>query len=168
MHYIFSDDEPTVLPPSQSILIDLEAATVKDDDSSGNANQSWAVKTASSLSPTFAITSAALEGEGILKIEGVQREPVSSSRHLGRSQDKDNLNKSKEGRGEDVDGLVDEFRRRMGVLRRVVEQGERSISPLVKEGLGRDDELQDNKEKQGGSVSRSAESEKDKDKTEES
>jgi hypothetical protein len=125
VHYIFSDDDPTIVPPSRSILVDLEA------NSDGGSNK-WNVRSASSLGGDFAVTEARIEGEGVLKVEGVQREVVGS------------LEKSTEGK-EDLDGLLGDFRRRMGVLKTVVQQGERNAAHLK---MGEEQEAQEAQEQQ--------------------
>ncbi|RFU78860.1 hypothetical protein TARUN_3341, partial [Trichoderma arundinaceum] len=112
-------------------------------------NGKWTVSWASSLTPDFAITASQLSlqqhgssgsgsgGDGteaeagsaasvMLRVEGVEREavdpkpdslPASGSGIVGR---------------EDVDYLTEEFKRRMGVLKKVVDEGERRRETLGK------------------------------------
>lgn len=93
----------------------------------------------------------------------MQREVVAAQGPpLGRS--KDGLGRSVEGR-EDVEGLLEDFRRRMGVLDKVVEQGERSVGHLKirqeeqqEEGL----EPQQQQPQEQGGLSQSGDRGKDK------
>ncbi|KAF7561848.1 hypothetical protein G7046_g2296 [Stylonectria norvegica] len=144
IHYLFADDDPSILttpavddPSHRAVIVDLAAAPA---DAPGR----WAVSWASSLSGDFAVTAAGVavqqnEGEAgalMLRVEGVEREPVdlkpeslpsSGSGALGR---------------EDVEGLAEEFKRRMGVLKKVVGEGERRRD-VVAAGEGDDDEADD-------------------------
>ncbi|KAF4507499.1 hypothetical protein G6O67_003991 [Ophiocordyceps sinensis] len=146
VQYIFSDDDPSVLSappgpaaaaagpdagPHRPVLVDLAPSP---------DGSSWTVAWASSLSPEFALTASRLEPApqqqhepaepdaassaapgGVLRLEGVEREPVDAR--------PESLHGSASGSGtvgrEDVDALADDFRRRMGVLRRVVGEAER-------------------------------------------
>lgn len=130
IHYLFSDDDPSILahasaaddPSHRPIVVDLAPAPSND-------SSRWSISWASSLSPDFAVTSSQVaiqhaegdsEADGgalMLRLEGVEREPVefipdslpaSGSGALGR---------------EDVEGMVEDFRRRMGTLRKVVDEG---------------------------------------------
>ncbi|KJZ77499.1 hypothetical protein HIM_03223 [Hirsutella minnesotensis 3608] len=145
LQYIFSDDDPSILAnppaptgpdgrPHRTLLIDLAPSA---------DNSRWAVAWASSLSPDFAVTGARLaehqQAEGgetsssttatgsggggggggsvVLRVEGVEREPVDP-------RPESPLPASASGSGivgrEDVETLAEDFRRRMGVLRKVV------------------------------------------------
>ncbi|KAM4058093.1 hypothetical protein HRG_010953 [Hirsutella rhossiliensis] len=141
VQYLFSDDDTSVLadppPPAiagpdghahRPVLVDLAPSP---------DGSSWTVAWASSLSPDFALTTSRLEPApqqqheadasssaapgGVLRLEGVEREPVDAR--------PESLPGSASGSGtvgrEDVDALADEFRRRMGVLRKVVGEAER-------------------------------------------
>lgn len=132
IHYLFSDDDPSVLNHVSAADDRTHRAIVVDlAETSANDSNRWSVSWASSVSPEFAITSSQIalqqsegdqEAEGgalMLRLEGVEREPVdvnpdslpaSSSGSLGR---------------EDVEGMADDFRRRMGVLKKIVGEGER-------------------------------------------
>ncbi|KAH6900043.1 hypothetical protein B0T10DRAFT_13768 [Thelonectria olida] len=138
IHYIFSDDDPSILaaaaaadPAShRSLVVDLEPAA------EGSANR-WAVSWASSLSRDFAVTGsnvALQQNEGgddagdddrrgggslMLRVKGVEREPMEL-----RSDSLPSSGSGSLGR-EDVEGLTDDFRRRMAVLKKVVDEGEK-------------------------------------------
>ena len=149
VHYLFSDDDPSMLtsavaaatstttstdnPRDRALIVDLAPSP----DASG-----WSVSWASSLSPDFAVTSAQLQTQqeqqqqpddpthkqdqqrqqqqqqqqGMLRLEGVEREPADTRRTPADS--------TASGE-EDVEALMEDFRRRMGVLGRVVGEGER-------------------------------------------
>jgi hypothetical protein len=138
VHYLFSDDDPSILPapitpdPShRALVVDL----VHDATGTGG----WSVAWASSLSPDFAVAESSIsvvqqgdrdDGSIMLKIDGVEREPVntrSSNTGEGGGGGGSPSNSGASGTvgKEDVDILVDDFRRRMGVLRRVVGQGDK-------------------------------------------
>ncbi|KAF5004659.1 hypothetical protein FDECE_8863, partial [Fusarium decemcellulare] len=133
IHYLFSDDDPSLLanpadaadPSHRALVVDLAPAAEGD---SGR----WAVSWAASLTPDFAVTKsnvAVQQNEGdddgrnggalMLRVEGVEREPVEMR--------PDSLPSSGSGAigGEEVDILADDFRRRMGVLKKVVDEGEK-------------------------------------------
>lgn len=109
----------------------------------------------------------------MLRVEAVQRELVvdglgrkGSKEALGRKTSKEGLGRSREGWGsgrEDTEGLVEDFRRRMGVLKRVVDQTENSVKHLRVADEKEDDQGQPQHD---NSASRSAE--KGEDKTEDS
>lgn len=135
VHYIFSDDDPSAIlsaTTDRSIVVDL---ALEDDPASSAQTPRWSVSCASSLTDAFAVTDAHLgkrpspqdqqdqpaqtprrAAEDMLYIEGVQREPV------------------RDGGGDEasapgLDGLVDEFHRRMGVINRVVAQAHKRQAP---------------------------------------
>ncbi|RGP60657.1 hypothetical protein FLONG3_10788 [Fusarium longipes] len=127
IHYLFSDDDHSVLstptqdPSDRALVVDLAPAP------EGSPNR-WAVSWASSLTPDFAVTESSVavqQSEGdenngaILRVEGVEREPVEAR--------PDSLPNSGSGAigGEDTDVLAEDFRRRMGVLKKVVDEGEK-------------------------------------------
>ncbi|CAH0056707.1 unnamed protein product [Clonostachys solani] len=139
----------------RTLVVDLAPRDSSSSTTTTTPNN-WSVSWAASLSPDFAITDSHLlpmqqggdhhhpdtttnatspaaahnasppNGGLMLRIDGVEREPVdmrggpsaSSSNSLPGSSG------SAAGR-EDVEALVDDFRRRMGVLRKVVGEGER-------------------------------------------
>ena len=150
VRYLFSDDDPSELTappaPAQSPSSSSEPQAQAQTQPRGRAlvvdlaptaaRDAWAVSWASSLGADFAVTGAQLavqrqeEGSApttMLRVEGVEREPV-DGRAAGGGGDDGSLPSSRSeaavGR-EDVDGLVDEFRRRMGVLKKVVGEGEK-------------------------------------------
>lgn len=128
IHYLFSDDDPSVLASpavDRALVVDLVPAPEGD-------SSRWAVSWAASLTPEFAVTKsnvAVQQSEGdddarnggalMLRVEGVEREPVEMR--------PDSLPSSGSGAigGEDVDVLAEDFRRRMGVLKKVVDEGEK-------------------------------------------
>lgn len=141
VQYIFSDDDASALSalqpppatgpdasPHRPVLVDLAPSP---------DGSSWVVSWASSLSPDFALTASRLEPAtqqqhdadasssaapgGVLRLEGVVREPVDARPESppGSASESGAVDR------EDVDALADEFRRRMGVLRRVVCEAER-------------------------------------------
>lgn len=149
VHYIFSDDDdasilPGSAPPDPShraLVLDLAPATgAPEEDSAGG----WRVAWASSLSPGFAVTDSSLSvvqqghrddgGSAMLRIDGVEREPVHLMRGGGGNGSRSGSPSGAAASGtvgkEDVDALVDDFRRRMGVLRRVVGQGHKRREAL--------------------------------------
>ncbi|KND91189.1 hypothetical protein TOPH_04104 [Tolypocladium ophioglossoides CBS 100239] len=126
VQYLFADDDTSVLsnPPDRAVIVDLAPSA---------DNTHWAVSWASSLSADFAVTGSRLaaqqadgeasdSGAAMLRIEGVEREPVDDVRG-------DSLPASGSGSAamgsDDVEALAVEFRRRMGVLKKVVGEGER-------------------------------------------
>ncbi|KAF5021391.1 hypothetical protein F66182_6580 [Fusarium sp. NRRL 66182] len=131
IHYLFSDDDPSILttspedPSHRALVVDLAPAPSSDPSR-------WAVSWAASLTPDFAVTKSSVavqqsEGDGgalMLRVEGVEREPVEM-----RS---DSLPSSGSGAigGEDVDVLAEDFRRRMVVLKKVVDEGEKRRAVL--------------------------------------
>ncbi|KAF4449120.1 hypothetical protein F53441_7516 [Fusarium austroafricanum] len=130
IHYLFSDDDPSMLatsvedPSHRALVVDLAPAR-------GGDSSRWAVSWAASLTPDFAVTNSSVavqQSEGdenggsgalMLRVEGVEREPVEMR--------PDSLPSSGSGAigGEDVDVLAEDFRRRMGVLKKVVDEGEK-------------------------------------------
>ncbi|EGR48204.1 uncharacterized protein TRIREDRAFT_62537 [Trichoderma reesei QM6a] len=167
VHYIFSDDDaspvftaPQTDPLHRALVVDLAPPSAP--------NGKWSVSWASSLTPDFAVTSSqlSLQQHGsnnsggapiaaadngnenaattsvMLRVEGVEREPVSS-----RSNSLPASGSGIVGR-ENVEQLVEEFRRRMGVLKKVVEEGERrkeAMARLHEEGVhsGQGEDAQD-------------------------
>ncbi|KAL7945148.1 hypothetical protein V8C42DRAFT_71544 [Trichoderma barbatum] len=142
VHYLFSDDDasavltaPQTDPSHRALVVDLAPPAAP--------NGKWTVSWASSLTPGFAITASQLSlqqhGSGsegndaeaastsvVLRVEGVEREPVAS-----RPNSLPSSGSGIVGR-ENVEHLTEEFKRRMGVLKKVVDEGERR-----KEALGR-------------------------------
>lgn len=147
VHYLFSDDDasavltaPQTDPSHRALIVDLAPPAAP--------NGKWTVSWASSLTPDFAITASQLSpqqhgsgggdgGDGgndaeagstsvVLRVEGVEREGVDS-----RPNSLPGSGSGIVGR-EDVEYLTDEFRRRLGVLKKAVDEGERR-----KEALGR-------------------------------
>ncbi|KAH7156190.1 hypothetical protein EDB81DRAFT_854353 [Dactylonectria macrodidyma] len=146
VHYIFADDDPSVLaaaaattadPSHRALVVDLAAAPAGDPGR-------WAVSWASSMSPSFAVTGSSVavqQNEGddageddrragggaalMLRVKGVEHEPVDMR--------PDSLPSSGSGTSlgrEDVEGLAEDFRRRMGVLKKVVDEGEKRRAVL--------------------------------------
>ncbi|KAF7544120.1 hypothetical protein G7Z17_g10203 [Cylindrodendrum hubeiense] len=142
VHYIFADDDPSVLaaattadPSHRALVVDLAPAPEGDPGR-------WTVSWASSLNPNFAVTGSSVavqQNEGddpgeddrrgggalILRVNGVEHEPVEMR--------PDSLPSSGSGTAlgrEDVEGLVDDFRRRMGVMKKVVSEGEKRRTVL--------------------------------------
>lgn len=142
VHYLFSDDDTSVLtnpptdPSHRALIVDLAAPT--------EATGTWSVSWASSLSPDFAVTDSHISlqqagdsGSGndgaanssvMLHVEGVEREPVEMR--------PDSLPSSGSGPvgREDADTLAEEFRRRLGVLKRVVGEGEKRREVVNRHG----------------------------------
>ncbi|KAM0440842.1 hypothetical protein ACHAPT_000143 [Fusarium lateritium] len=130
IHYLFSDDDPSVLATpavDRALVVDLVPAPEGD-------SSRWAVSWAASLTPDFAVTTSSVAvqqqseadddgrsngGSLMLRVQGVEREPVEMR--------PDSLPSSGSGAigGEDVDVLAEDFRRRMGVLKKVVDEGEK-------------------------------------------
>ncbi|RSL55311.1 hypothetical protein CEP53_007149 [Fusarium sp. AF-6] len=149
IHYLFSDDDPSVLAsPAVDRALAVDLVPAPEGDSSR-----WAVSWAASLTPDFAVTKSNVavqqsEGEDdgrnggalMLRVEGVEREPVEMR--------PDSLPSSGSGAigGEDVDVLADDFRRRMGVLKKVVDEGEKRRTLLGQEQQHEDDEQVDEDE----------------------
>ncbi|KAF9770545.1 hypothetical protein IL306_011896 [Fusarium sp. DS 682] len=150
VHYVFSDDDPSILSasaqdPSHRPLV-VELAPAPEGDSSR-----WTVSWAASLTPDFAVTNSSVavqqsEGEEsggagslMLRVEGVEREPVEMR--------PDSLPSSGSGAigGEDVDVLAEDFRRRMGVLKKVVDEAEKRRVVVVQ-----DEEFHNAEEDEGG------------------
>ncbi|KAJ6443017.1 Protein-lysine N-methyltransferase EFM2 [Purpureocillium lavendulum] len=159
VQYIFSDDDPSALSnpdaqpagagPASNAPGDGTAATgpqhrtIVVDLAPAPDNSRWTVAWASSMSPDFAVTGSdmalqqsgagdgASDGSGapVLRLEGVEREPVDP--RGGDSLPGSSSGSATVGR-EDVEGLADEFRRRMGVLRKVVGEGERRREAVAK------------------------------------
>lgn len=156
VHYLFSDDDASaVLTAPQTDP--LHRALVVDLAPPANPSGKWTVSWASSLTPDFAVTASQLslqqhgsgsgtnegdEGENneaasssvMLRVEGVEREAVPADTKPTNA----NLRGSSSSGGsaagiigrEDVDQLTEEFKRRMGVLKKVVDEGERRRETL--------------------------------------
>lgn len=78
------------------------------------------------------------DGALMLRVEGVEREPVEMR--------PDNLPSSgsvSPGRREDVDALADDFKRRMGVLKKVVGEGERRRPTAEEKQVGEEEGVAD-------------------------
>lgn len=127
VQYLFSDDDDTSIlssvntddPDHRTVVVDL-APTEQN---------TWSVQYASSLSPDFAITSSQLaiqQNDGdtstMLRLEGVERESLDAS---GGSRPGSLPSSGSGALGRDVVELADEFKRRMGVLKKVVGESER-------------------------------------------
>ncbi|KAM0489341.1 hypothetical protein ACHAP7_000400 [Fusarium lateritium] len=130
VHYLFSDDDPSILatstedPSHRALIVDLAPAPEGDPSR-------WAVSWAASLTPDFAVTDSSVavqQSEGdesggagalMLRVEGVEPEYVEM-----RSDSLPNSGSGAIG-GEDVDVLAEDFRRRMEVLKKVVDEGEK-------------------------------------------
>lgn len=158
VHYLFSDDDasavltaPQTDPSHRALIVDLAPPATP----SGK----WTVSWASSLTPDFAVTASQLSlqqhgsGSGnndgdddgdnnegastsvMLRVEGVEREGVPVDTRPATSA---NLRSSSSSGGsggsivghENVDQLTEEFKRRMGVLKKVVDEGERRRETL--------------------------------------
>ncbi|KAH0489236.1 hypothetical protein TgHK011_009676 [Trichoderma gracile] len=152
VHYLFSDDDASAIftapqtdPLHRALVVDLAPPS--------EPNGKWSVSWASSLTPDFAVTSSQLSlqqhGSGaagaagadngnenaattsvMLRVEGVEREPVGS-----RPNSLPASGSGIVGR-ENVEQLVEEFRRRMGVLKKVVEEGERRKEAMARMNEG--------------------------------
>ncbi|KAL7961134.1 hypothetical protein V8C34DRAFT_36462 [Trichoderma compactum] len=143
VHYLFSDDDasavltaPQTDPLHRALVVDLAPPAAP--------NGKWTVSWASSLSPNFAVTASqlSLQQHGgndaeagstsvVLRVEGVEREAVAS-----RPNSLPSSGSGVVGR-ENVEQLTDEFKRRMGVLKKVVDEGERRREALSRLGEGR-------------------------------
>ncbi|PTB65982.1 hypothetical protein BBK36DRAFT_1089833, partial [Trichoderma citrinoviride] len=146
VHYLFSDDDASAVftaphadPLHRALVVDLAPPAAP--------NGKWSVSWASSLTPDFAVTSsqlslqqhAAAADSGndipgstsvVLRVEGVEREPVSS-----RPNSLPASGSGIVGR-ENIEQLVDEFRRRMVVLKKVVDEGERRKEAMARTNEG--------------------------------
>ncbi|OAA81726.1 hypothetical protein LEL_01271 [Akanthomyces lecanii RCEF 1005] len=155
IHYLFSDDDASIPTDAtaqddddqqhRSLVVDLAPTPAYD---------AWAVSCASSLGPEFAVTAAALSkqqsdggsssgapseqpsrgssGGGaaalMLHVEGVSRDPVdlrSSAEAVGSAGSLRSSTGSGSAAREDLEALADDFRRRMGILKKVVGEGEK-------------------------------------------
>ncbi|KAK4162306.1 hypothetical protein QBC43DRAFT_321717 [Cladorrhinum sp. PSN259] len=153
VRYIFEDDDPEFLTAElaqhhgdypqegedpeanndRAVILDLERTT----DGSG-----FEVAWASSLSPDWAVTSAnvgtmegGVGGSGgalVLKIEGVSLDPSSSGAPTGQTghspessagSGERQAQQRPESNREEYDGLIQDFEKRMSVLRKVAEAG---------------------------------------------
>ncbi|KAF5565466.1 hypothetical protein FPHYL_4264 [Fusarium phyllophilum] len=139
VHYVFSDDDPSILAAGaqdlshRPLVVDLAPAP------EGESNR-WAVAWAASLTPDFAVTNSSVavqqsEGEEnggtgalMLRVEGIEREPVEM-----RPESPPNSGSGAIG-GEDVDVLAEEFRRRMGLLKKVVDEAEKRRLVIGQDG----------------------------------
>ncbi|KAL0935003.1 anaphase-promoting complex subunit 11 [Colletotrichum truncatum] len=149
--YIFLDDDPDILTSALATqhaanqVPAPSASTSKTGRSQPNPadrtilldmvpgpDGQWAISSAASLSADFAVTEASIsrqegekEGGMVLKIDGVESEGIGA----GGDKDKtDSLPSSNSGvaksGGEDYGPLLEDFERKMSVLRRVVKAGE--------------------------------------------
>jgi len=118
VQYLFSDDDPSTLAPSstsRAIVVDLAPSSSSRSDVDKNKKQ-WEVNYASSLTPSFAVTGTTLDPATLtLRLDGVEREPVPERNKGGHES----------GSSEDPDALVEEFRRRMGIMGRIVSEADR-------------------------------------------
>ncbi|KAK0384163.1 hypothetical protein NLU13_8252 [Sarocladium strictum] len=161
VHYIFTDDDPAPLtdpdPTRRSLLVDLVPS---QPSASASPAPAWSVSWAASLSPDFAVTSSRLteqqQGEGMLRLEGVEREPVELERVKGGQEDSEEEEEREEAtpgvemEQEGQEALVEDFKRRMGVLNKVIDEAQkRELVVLVAEDLekaGEDEEDEDDGE----------------------
>ncbi|RDA95435.1 hypothetical protein CP533_5442 [Ophiocordyceps camponoti-saundersi (nom. inval.)] len=143
VQYIFTDDDPSVIsaplaPSSRAVVVDLSV----DPSATG----SWKVSWAASLSADFAISDARMlspssapstSGAGVLRLDGVEREPVDpppplppplSSDGLHYNSDADAGDDGLGHPGDDLQALAEDFRRRMAVLRSVVAEADRRVA----------------------------------------
>ncbi|KAK2601661.1 hypothetical protein QQS21_004812 [Conoideocrella luteorostrata] len=143
VQYLFSDDDTSILannpdrdPDHRALVVDLAPAP---------DNTSWSVSWASSLSPDFALTSSHVavqhddnnndDKSTMLRLEGVERDAVESSRGGSRGGSRPaSLPSSASGAAlgtpgapgrVDLDSLAEEFKRRLGVLKKVVGESEK-------------------------------------------
>ncbi|KAK4061478.1 uncharacterized protein Triagg1_10335 [Trichoderma aggressivum f. europaeum] len=143
VHYLFSDDDasavltaPQTDPLHRALVVDLAPPAAP--------NGKWTVSWASSLTPSFAVTASQLSLQqhggndaeagstsAVLRVEGVEREAVASGPNSLPSSGSGVVGR------ENVEQLTDEFRRRMGVLKKVVDEGERRREALSRLGEGR-------------------------------
>ncbi|WYZ44031.1 hypothetical protein EsH8_VII_000467 [Colletotrichum jinshuiense] len=111
--------------PNRAVLLDVVPG----------ADGQWEVSSAASLSADFAVTEASIsrqagekEGGLVLKIEGVEGGTAAAAGAAGDRDRAESLPSSNSGvarsGSEDYGPLLDDFERRMGVLRRVVKAGE--------------------------------------------
>ncbi|KAL6877064.1 hypothetical protein J3F83DRAFT_436012 [Trichoderma novae-zelandiae] len=164
VHYVFSDDDASAIftapqtdPLHRALVVDLAPPAAP--------NGKWSVSWASSLTPDFAVTGSQLSlqqhgssgggGGGaaagndtdngaetgstsvVLRVEGVEREPVSS-----RPNSLPASGSGIVGR-ENIEQLVEEFRRRMGVLKKVVDEGERRKDAMARMNEGASEQGED-------------------------
>lgn len=139
VHYIFTDDDPSILTSTpNALIVDLEPSpsnTTPSTSETPTQKANWAVSHASSLTPHFAITESHIHGAE-LRLEGVQRESVDDN-----------------SKGGDMEALADEFERRMCVLKKVVDIGEKrkkleKMEDVAEEGQGADAKAAEEKEQQ--------------------
>lgn len=142
VHYLFSDDDasavltaPQTDPLHRALVVDLAPPAAP--------NGKWTVSWASSLTPDFAITASQLSLQqngndteagstsAVLRVEGVEREAVAS-----RPNSLPSSGSGVVGR-ENVDQLTGEFKRRMEVLKKVVDEGERRREAMSRLNEGR-------------------------------
>ncbi|ATY64932.1 hypothetical protein A9K55_005249 [Cordyceps militaris] len=148
VHYLFADDDAslpttatTATSSHRSLVVDL--APTPDHDA-------WAVSCASSLGSAFAVTAAALSKQQaensssaaepiaatsapgaaapalMLHVAGVSRDPVDLRASVEAGASGASLRSSAASAAvEDLEALADDFRRRMGVLKKVVGEGEK-------------------------------------------
>lgn len=96
------------------------------------------------------------QGEGMLRLEGVEREPVELERVKRGGQDSEEEEDGEEAtpgvemEQEGQEALVEDFKRRMGVLNKVIDEAQkRELVVLVAEDLekaGEDEEDEDDDE----------------------
>ncbi|KZZ93822.1 hypothetical protein AAL_05538 [Moelleriella libera RCEF 2490] len=143
VQYLFSDDDASMLCTTGQ---DAEQRAVVVDLHPSPDNTRWCVSWASSLSPDFALTGSNIttrqqhaddddddDRHATLRLEGVERESLPD---IDAASGGGSLRSSASGASaerEDVDALADDFRRRMGVLRKVVAEGEKRRRQRLKE-----------------------------------
>ncbi|VUC35996.1 unnamed protein product [Clonostachys rosea] len=155
VRYLFADDDPSSIiaheadhdaessssAAHRTLVVDLAPR-----DPSSTAPNNWSVSWAASLSPDFAITDSNIlpmqqggdhpetaahahntspNGGLMLRIDGVEREPVDTKGAPSASSSNSLRGSGSTPGKEDVEALVDDFKRRMGVLKKVVGEGER-------------------------------------------
>lgn len=140
VQYLFSDDDTSILSSAND---DPDHRTVVVDLASTEQN-TWSVQYASSLSPDFAITSSQLatqQNDGdtstMLRLEGVERETLDTS---GGSRPGSLPSSGSGALGRDAVELADEFKRRMGVLKKVVGESERRRGIVERQAGGKVEE----------------------------
>lgn len=161
VHYIFSDDDPSILstldPSRRALLIDLIPS---QPSASASPAPAWSVSWAASLTPDFAITSSRLteqqqdvsggaSGDAMLRLEGVEREPVELKQlPQQRMEDSDEQGAPLGLEQEDQEGLVEDFKRRMGVLQKVIDEAQKR-EVVVARDFENEEEEEDNEEAVG-------------------
>lgn len=141
-------------PHHRALVVDLTPAAANPSSSSSSSSPippppndeaaaattrgEWSVSWASSLTPDFAVTQSSIsvvqqgdrdDGSVMLQIDGVEREVVAPGQPSNTASPSNSTGSGLVGK-DDADALVEDFRRRMGVLKKVVGQGERRREAL--------------------------------------